>query len=65
MLFTDDTVLCQEDKKVLEEALDIWRAALEKRSLKVRRSEAKYLRMGNDEVGDEELKLQGKIVKKV
>ena len=35
MLFADDIVLCREDKSGLEEALETWRTALEKRGLKV------------------------------
>ena len=61
MLFADNTVL-REDQRELEEDLEIWRKALEKRGLKVSRSKTEYLKTGG--VGDgEELKLQGEKVK--
>ena len=64
MLFADDIVLCRQNLKELEEDLETWRNALERRGLKVSRSKTVYLKFGgiNDE---EELKLQGEMVKKV
>ena len=64
MLFADDIVLAREGQRELEEDLEIWRNALEKRGLKVSRSKTEYLKTGG--VGDgEELKLQGETVKRV
>ena len=58
MLFADDIVLCRQNRRKLEEDLDIWRNALERKGLKVSRSKTEYLRVGG--VDDrEELKMQG------
>ena len=38
MMFADDIVLCREDRRQLQEVLEVWRNALEKRGLKVSRS---------------------------
>ena len=58
MLFADDIVLGKNHRE-LEEDLEIWRNALERRGLKVSRSKTEYLRVGSVDDG-EELKLQGK-----
>ena len=47
----------------LEEDLEIWRNALERRGLKVSRSKTEYMRVGGVDDG-EELKLQEEKVKK-
>ena len=46
MLFADDIVLCRQNDRELEEDLEIWRNALERRGLKVSRSKTEYLRVG-------------------
>ena len=63
MLFADDIVLCRQNHRELEEDLEIWRNALERRGLKVSRSKTEYLRVGGVDDG-QELKLQGEKVKK-
>ena len=63
MLFADDIVLCRQNHRELEEDLDIWRNALERRGLKLSRSKTKYLRVGSMDDG-EELKLQEEKVKR-
>ena len=63
ILFADDIVLSREDRKKMEEALERWRNALEKRGLKKSRSKTEYMKAGEDR--DEEVRLQGEIVKKV
>ena len=63
MLFADDIVLSRQNHRELEEDLEIWRNALEKRGLKVSRSKTEYLRVGSVNDG-EELKLQGDKVKR-
>ena len=63
ILFADDIVLCRQNHRELEEDLEIWRNALEKRGLKVSRSKTEYLRVGGVDDG-EELKLQEEKVKK-
>ena len=64
MLFADDIVLSREDRRALEEALEAWRDALEKRGLKLSRSKTEYMCLGGDDQ-EEELRLQGETVKKV
>ena len=63
MLFADDIVLSRQNHRELEEDLEIWRNALERRGLKVSRSKTEYLRVGGVNDG-EELKLQGEKVKR-
>ena len=63
MLFVDDIVLCRQNHRELEEDLEIWRNALERRGLKVSRSKTEYLRVGGVDDG-EELKLQGEKIKR-
>ena len=46
MLFADDIVLSRQNHRELEEDLEIWRNALERRGLKVSRSKTEYLRVG-------------------
>ena len=46
MLFADDIVLSRQNYRELEEDLEIWRNALERRGLKVSRSKTEYLRVG-------------------
>ena len=62
MLFADDIVLCRQNHRELEEDLEIWRNALERRGLKVSRSKTEYLRVGGVDDG-EELKLQEEVKK--
>ena len=45
-LFADDIVLSRQNHRELEEDLEIWRNALERRCLKVSRSKTEYLRVG-------------------
>ena len=63
MLFADDIVLCRQNHRELEEDLEMWRNALERRGLKVSRSKTEYMRVGGVDDG-EELKLQEEKVKK-
>ena len=37
MMFADDIVICSESKEQMEEKLDRWRYALERRGMKVNR----------------------------
>ena len=64
MMFADDIVLCREDRRQLQEVLEVWRNALEKRGLKVSRSKTEYMQVGGVDDGGE-LRLQGETVKKV
>ena len=63
MLFADDIVLSRQNHRKLEEDLEIWRNALERRGLKVSRSKNEYLRVGGVD-DEEELKLQEEKVKR-
>ena len=63
MLFTDVIVLSRQNQRELEDDLEIWRNALQRRGLKVSRSKAEYLKAGSVDDGGE-LKLQGEKVKR-
>ena len=43
MMFADDVVLCATDKYSLEDDLEIWREALEKRGMEVSRTKTEYI----------------------
>ena len=64
VLFADDIVLFRKNHRELEDNLEIWRNALNRKGLKVSRSKTEYLKAGGVE-GGEELKLQGEKVKRV
>ena len=51
MLFTDDILICKETREEVEQRLDSWKYALERRGMKVSRSKTKYLCIngGNDD----------------
>ena len=63
MLFADDIVLSRQNHREIEDDLQIWRNALERKSLKVSLSKTEYLKAGGVE-GEEELKLQGEEAKR-
>ena len=63
MLFADDIVLSRQNCRELEDDLEIWRNALERKGPKVSRSKAEYLKTGNVDDG-EELKLQKEKLKR-
>ena len=43
MLFGDDIVICEKTREEVEQRLQSWRYALEKREMKISRSKTKYL----------------------
>ena len=43
MLFADDIVICEETMEEVEQRLECWRYALERRRMKVSRSKTEYL----------------------
>ena len=43
MMFADDIVICEEIRKEVEQKLECWRFALERRGMKVSRSKTEYL----------------------
>ena len=50
MLFADDIVICKKTREEVEQKLECWRYALERREMKVSRSKTEYLCIneGND-----------------
>ena len=63
MLFADDIVLSRQNFRELEDDLEMWENALERRGLKVSRSKTEYLKAGDVDDG-EDLKLQGEKLKR-
>ena len=43
MLFAGDIVICEKTKEEVEQRLESWRYALERRGMKVSRSKTEYL----------------------
>ncbi|KAK3539835.1 hypothetical protein QTP70_013421 [Hemibagrus guttatus] len=64
MMFADDIVICSESREQVEENLERWRFALERRGMKVSRSETEYMCV-NEREGSGTVRLQGEEVKKV
>ncbi|XP_060718066.1 uncharacterized protein LOC132840435 [Tachysurus vachellii] len=64
MMFADDIVICSESREQVEENLERWRFALEKRGIKVSRSKTEYMCV-NEREGSGTVRLQGEEVKKV
>ncbi|KAK3569634.1 hypothetical protein QTP86_002579 [Hemibagrus guttatus] len=64
MMFADDIVICSESRKQVEENLERWRFALERKGMKVSRSKTEYMCV-NAREGSGTVRLQGEEVKKV
>ncbi|KAK3543698.1 hypothetical protein QTP70_027205 [Hemibagrus guttatus] len=64
MMFADDIVICSESREQVEENLERWRFALERRGMKVSRSKTEYMCVDERE-GSGTVRLQGEEVKKV
>ncbi|KAK3511052.1 hypothetical protein QTP70_029380 [Hemibagrus guttatus] len=64
MMFADDIVICSESREQVEENLERWRFALERRGMKVSRSKTEYMSV-NEREGSGTVRLQGEEVKKV
>ncbi|KAK3537433.1 hypothetical protein QTP70_009980 [Hemibagrus guttatus] len=64
MMFADDIVICSESREQVEENLERWRFALERRGMKVSRSKTEYMCVNGRE-GSGTVRLQGEEVKKV
>ncbi|KAK3556397.1 hypothetical protein QTP70_007981 [Hemibagrus guttatus] len=63
MMFADDIVICSESREQVEENLERWRFALERRGMKVSRSKTEYMCV-NEREGSGTVRLQGEEVKK-
>ncbi|KAK3539360.1 hypothetical protein QTP70_003845 [Hemibagrus guttatus] len=64
MMFADDIVICSESREQVEENLERWRFALERRGMKVSRSKTEYMCV-NEREGNGTVRLQGEEVKKI
>ncbi|KAK3515915.1 hypothetical protein QTP86_020657 [Hemibagrus guttatus] len=64
MMFADDIVICSESREQVEENLERWRFALERRGMKVSRSKTECMCV-NEIEGSGTVRLQGEEVKKV
>ncbi|KAK3555325.1 hypothetical protein QTP86_014921 [Hemibagrus guttatus] len=64
MMFADDIVICSESREQVEENLERWRFALQRRGMKVSRSKTEYMCV-NEREGSGTVRLQGEEVKKV
>ncbi|KAK3558182.1 hypothetical protein QTP86_012373 [Hemibagrus guttatus] len=64
MMFADDIVICSESREQVEESLERWRFALERRGMKVSRSKTEYMCV-NEREGSGTVRLQDEEVKKV
>ncbi|KAK3570020.1 hypothetical protein QTP86_009157 [Hemibagrus guttatus] len=64
MMFADNIVICSESREQVEENLERWRFALERRGMKVSHSKTEYMCV-NEREGSGTVRLQGEEVKKV
>ena len=64
MMFADDIVICSESKERVEEKLESWRYALERRGMKVNRRKTEYMCVNEKQVKGT-VKMQGEEVAKV
>ncbi|KAK3508786.1 hypothetical protein QTP70_007626 [Hemibagrus guttatus] len=64
MMFAGDIVICSESREQVEENLERWRFALERRGMKVSRSKTEYMCV-NEREGSGTVRLQGEEMKKV
>ncbi|KAK3563223.1 hypothetical protein QTP86_018276 [Hemibagrus guttatus] len=64
MMFADDIVIRNESREQVEENLERWKFALERRGMKVSRSKTEYMCV-NEREGSGTVRLQGEEVKKV
>ncbi|KAK3542091.1 hypothetical protein QTP86_013424 [Hemibagrus guttatus] len=62
MMFADDIVICSESREQVEENLERWRFALERRGMKVSRSKTEYMCV-NEREGSGTVRLQGEVKK--
>ena len=66
MMFADDIVICSESKERVEEKLESWRYALERRGMKVNRRKTEYMCVNERQDNSSgTVKMQGEVVAKV
>ena len=66
MMFADDIVICSESKEQVEEKLESWRFALERRGMKVNRRKTEYMCVNERQDNSSgTVKMQGEEVAKV
>ena len=66
MMFADDIVICSESKEQVEEKLERWRYALERRGMKVNRRKTEYMCVNErQDNSSRTVKMQGEEVAKV
>ena len=66
MLFADDIVICSDSKERVEEKLESWRYALERRGMNVNRRKTEYMTLCvNERQVNGTVKMQGEEVAKV
>ena len=66
MMFADDIVICSESKEQVDEKLESWRYALERRGMKVNRRKTEYMCViERPDTGSGTVKMQGEEVTKV
>ena len=66
MMFADDIVICSESKEQVEEKLESWRYALERRGMKVNRRKTEYMCVNERQDNSSgTVKMQGEEVAKV
>ena len=64
MMFADDIVICSESREQVEEKLESWRYALERRGMKVNRRKTEYMCLNERQVNGA-VTMQGGEVAKV
>ena len=64
MLFADDIVICEETREEVEQRLESWKYALERKGMKVSRSKTEYLCI-NGGNNDETVKMEDTKVPRV
>ena len=64
MMFADDIVICSESKEQVEEKLESWRYALERRGMKVNRRKTEYMCVNErQDTGSGTVKMQEEVAK--
>ena len=58
MLFVDNIVICERSREQVEESLERWRNALERRGMRINRDKTEYLCLNGPAAGSS-VKLQG------